>query len=131
VHIGAEVDKINHWAAKVRALEKAIPAARTKILAGPRCDSYFVFFDSQKDAAIAAQVNIHPQDGNSFRIAEAPGPEEVCISPLSGISRLTLAFFSKELCAMCRYHSQRRCGFALFWPYQKYPYLLERESLLM
>ena len=31
----------------------------------------------QKDAAIAAQANLHPEDGHSFRVFECPGPEEV------------------------------------------------------
>lgn len=39
--------------------------------------SYFVFFNNQKDAAIAAQTNLHAEDGHSFRVMEAPGPEEV------------------------------------------------------
>jgi hypothetical protein len=75
---GEEVDKIDFFAQKVRRLEKEIPATRSKILADPPCHAYFVIFNSQKDAAIAAQANIHPEDGNSFQIKEAPGPEEVC-----------------------------------------------------
>ena len=51
--------------------------ARKRALASPPCASYFVFFSSQKAAAIAAQTNIHPEDGRSFRVVEAPGPEEV------------------------------------------------------
>ena len=31
----------------------------------------------QKDAAIACAANIHPEDGHTFRVMEAPGPEEV------------------------------------------------------
>ena len=43
----------------------------------PSRTSFFVFFTSQRDAAIAAQVNLHPEDGHSFQVFEAPGPEEV------------------------------------------------------
>lgn len=75
------MDEINFFAERVRRLEKTIPATRKKILAGPACSAYFVIFNSQKDAAIAAQANIHPEDGNRFRIKEAPGPEEVRRQP--------------------------------------------------
>ena len=44
---------------------------------GAETNSYFVFFSSQTDAAVAAQANLHPEDGHSFRVFEAPGPEEV------------------------------------------------------
>jgi len=30
-----------------------------------------------QDAAIAAQVKLHPEDGHQFQVQEAPGPEEV------------------------------------------------------
>lgn len=81
-HAGAQQDAINHWAARVRQLEKDIVQAREEVLAGEATSSYFVFFSSQKDAAIAAQTNLHPEDGHSFRVYEAPGPEEVA-SPFS------------------------------------------------
>ena len=71
------MDSIDYWAGEVRRLECEIGAARKRALASPPCASYFVFFSSQKDAAIAAQTNIHPEDGRSFRVIEAPGPEEV------------------------------------------------------
>lgn len=51
-------------------------AAREAALANSPTTSYFVFFNSQKDAAIAAQTNLHAEDGHSFRVIEAPGPEE-------------------------------------------------------
>ena len=44
--------------------------------AGPSSSSYFAFFSTQKDAAFAAQTRIHPEDSHSFRVMEAPGPEE-------------------------------------------------------
>ena len=59
---------------------------REKALAGPPSTSYFVFFNSQKDAAIAAQVNLHAEDGHHFRVFEAPGPEEVSCSSLLCLS---------------------------------------------
>ena len=71
------MDSIDYWAAKVRELEAAIVRARQAALAAPPCASYFVFFNNQADAAIAAQVNLHPEDGHSFHVVEAPGPEEV------------------------------------------------------
>lgn len=74
---GEEVDSIDYWVGEVRRLECEIVDARKRALASPPCASYFVFFSSQKDAAIAAQTNIHPEDGRSFRVIEAPGPEEV------------------------------------------------------
>ncbi len=77
MHAGDHVDSIDYWAGEVRRLECEIVEARKKALASPPCASYFVFFSSQKDAAIAAQTNIHPEDGRSFRVIEAPGPEEV------------------------------------------------------
>jgi len=46
--------------------------------AGPASPSYFAFFSTQKDAAFAAQTRVHPEDSHSFRVMEAPGPEEVC-----------------------------------------------------
>ena len=75
---GEQVDSIDYWAGEVRRLEHEIVDARKRALASPPCASYFVFFSSQKAAAIAAQTNIHPEDGRSFRVVEAPGPEEVC-----------------------------------------------------
>eukprot|EP00884_Botryococcus_braunii_P001498 jgi/Botrbrau1/11349/Bobra.0038s0106.1 len=89
--IGEQVDKIDFFAQTVRRLEKEIPATRSKILAGPPCHAYFVIFNSQKDAAIAAQANIHPEDGNSFQIKEAPGPEEV------NWSTLWMSYHEREL----------------------------------
>lgn len=87
------MDSIDYWAGEVRRLEAAIVAARQRALAAPPCASFFVFFSSQKDAAVAAQANLHPEDGNSFRVTEAPGPEEVralfCVSSRS----LTPYFF--------------------------------------
>jgi hypothetical protein len=71
------VDSIDYWAGKVRELEAAIVRARAAALAAPPCASYFVFFTNQADAAIAAQVNLHPEDGHAFHVVEAPGPEEV------------------------------------------------------
>ena len=71
------MDSIDYWAGRVRELEAEIVAARQHALDAPPCASFFVFFNSQKDAAIAAQTNLHPEDGNSFRVTEAPGPEEV------------------------------------------------------
>lgn len=71
------MDAIDHWAHEVRDLEQKITAERKRVLDGPPTNSYFVFFSSQKDAAIAAQTNLHPEDGHSFRVYEAPGPEEV------------------------------------------------------
>ncbi|BDA42606.1 probable CSC1-like protein ERD4 at C-terminar half [Coccomyxa sp. Obi] len=75
--MGVKVDSIDYWAGRIRELEANIVAARQRALEAPPCASFFVFFSSQKDAAIAAQTNLHPEDGNSFRVTEAPGPEEV------------------------------------------------------
>lgn len=50
---------------------------RVRVCAGPASPSYFAFFSTQKDAALAAQTRIHPEDSHSFRVMEAPGPEEV------------------------------------------------------
>ena len=81
---GARVDSINHWAARVRELEAAIAGARARALAAPPSAAFFAFFTSQKAAAIAAQANLHPEDGHSFRVVEAPGPEEACAASASG-----------------------------------------------
>ena len=81
------MDSIDYWAGQVRQLEREIADARRRALDSPPCASFFVFFRSQKDAAIAAQTNIHPEDGRSFRVVEAPGPEEVahrCRPPVCG-----------------------------------------------
>ena len=75
--VGDRVDSIDFWAVRIRDLEHRIVAAREAALANPPTTSYFVFFNSQKDAAIAAQTNLHAEDGHSFRVIEAPGPEEV------------------------------------------------------
>ena len=71
------MDLIDHWAQEIRRLEQEIVKARQAALSTRARTSYFVFFTSQKDAAIAAQTNLHPEDGHSFRVYEAPGPEEV------------------------------------------------------
>ena len=78
-------DAIDHWAGEVRQLEKDIVEQRRKVLQGDPTSSYFVFFKTQKDAAIAAQANLHPEDGHSFRVYEAPGPEEVHQFALQGL----------------------------------------------
>ncbi|KAK9817083.1 hypothetical protein WJX72_009273 [[Myrmecia] bisecta] len=75
--IGEEVDIIDYYAAKVRELEAAILEARQKVLASEPTSSFFVFFHTQRDAAIAAQTKLHAEDGHDFRVYEAPGPEEV------------------------------------------------------
>lgn len=74
---GARVDSIDFWSARVRDLEQRISLARQAALQHAPTTSYFVFFNNQKDAAIAAQTNLHAEDGHSFRVMEAPGPEEV------------------------------------------------------
>ena len=88
---GEEVDSIDYWAGQVRQLEHEIVDARRRALEAPPCASFFVFFKTQKDAAVAAQTNIHPEDGRSFRVVEAPGPEEVthrCGPPALEICRV-------------------------------------------
>lgn len=74
---GDRVDSIDFWSMRVRDLEQRITIARQAALDNPPTTSYFVFFNNQKDAAIAAQTNLHAEDGHSFRVMEAPGPEEV------------------------------------------------------
>jgi hypothetical protein len=74
---GSRVDLIDYWAKEIRRLEIEIVNARQTALNKRARTSYFVFFTSQKDAAIAAQTKLHPEDGHSFQISEAPGPEEV------------------------------------------------------
>ncbi|KAL0050237.1 hypothetical protein WJX82_006955 [Trebouxia sp. C0006] len=74
---GDRVDSIDFWSMRVRDLEQRITIARQAALDNPPTTSYFVFFSNQKDAAIAAQTNLHAEDGHSFRVMEAPGPEEV------------------------------------------------------
>lgn len=71
------MDLIDHWAKEIRRLEVEIVKAREAAWNSKQRTSYFVFFTSQRDAAIAAQTNLHPEDGHSFRVYEAPGPEEV------------------------------------------------------
>ena len=70
------------WLLASRALWRLFCACnmrlrRVGICAGPASPSYFAFFSTQKDAALAAQTRIHPEDSHSFRVMEAPGPEEV------------------------------------------------------
>ena len=57
------------------------PSSR-RPLAARATPSYFVFFSSQRDAAVAAQVNLQAEDGHSFRVVDAPGPEDVLWSTL-------------------------------------------------
>ncbi len=76
------MDAIDHWAQRVRALEDAIGAERARCLGAEPSPAYFAFFRTQKDAAFAAQTRLHPEDGHSFRVMEAPGPDEVCLSRL-------------------------------------------------
>ena len=73
---GARVDSVDHWAGRVRGLEAQIAAARARARASPPSPAFFAFIATQKAAAIAAQTNLHPEDGHSFHVVEAPGPEE-------------------------------------------------------
>ena len=81
------MDLIDHWAQEIRRLEQEIVKARQAALSTRARTSYFVFFTSQKDAAIAAQTNLHPEDGHSFRVYEAPGPEEVLMASAPSVLR--------------------------------------------
>ncbi|EIE23620.1 hypothetical protein COCSUDRAFT_63147 [Coccomyxa subellipsoidea C-169] len=74
---GSKVDSIDYWAHSVREAEAAIAREQHRILGGLTSPSFFAFFLTQKDAALAAQTRIHSEDGHSFRVMEAPGPEEV------------------------------------------------------
>jgi len=74
---GPRVDAVDALAARVRTLETRISAARDAALAARPSPSFFVFFTSQRDAAVAAQVNLQAEDGHSFRVIDAPGPEDV------------------------------------------------------
>ncbi len=79
---GPRVDALDAAAAEVRSLEAAVAAARAAALAARPSPSYFVFFSSQRDAAIAAQAALQAEDGTSFRVLPAPGPEDVCWATL-------------------------------------------------
>jgi len=79
---GPAVDALDAAAAEVRELECAVAAARAAALAARPSPSYFVFFSSQRDAAIAAQAALQAEDGTSFRVLPAPGPEDVCWATL-------------------------------------------------
>ena len=72
-----KVDAIDVLAARVRAAEARVAAERSRALSACAAPSYFVFFESQRDAAVAAQVNLQAEDGHSFRVVDAPGPEDV------------------------------------------------------
>lgn len=76
-HAGGRQDAIDHWACKVRDLELSIREESQEALRGGPTTSFFVFFSSQRDAAIAAQTSLLAQGGHAFRVTEAPGPEEV------------------------------------------------------
>ena len=86
------VDAIDTLARRVRDLEAKISGARAAALSSRPTSSFFVFFDSQRDAAIAAQVNLQAEDGHSFTVVDAPGPEEVIV-----FSPLSLFFFQTRL----------------------------------
>lgn len=73
------MDLIDHWAGEVRRLEAAVVEARQAALQSRARTAFFVFFTCQRDAAVAAQANLTPEDGLSFRVHEAPGPEEASI----------------------------------------------------
>ena len=98
VAAGEMQDAVDHWAAQVRQLEKEIAKAREEVLMGEPTNAYFVFFSSQKDAAIAAQTNLHPEDGHSFRVHEAPGPEEVRCSSCFTTSRAACGDRTHSIC---------------------------------
>ena len=68
---GDRVDSIDFWSMRVRDLEQRITIARQAALDNPPTTSYFVFFSNQKDAAIAAQTNLHAEDGHSFKVGFA------------------------------------------------------------
>ena len=72
----------------MRSLEIAIDKERTKCLGSEPSPSFFAFFRTQKDAAFAAQTRLHPEDGHSFRVMEAPGPDEVLLLSLLGLMRM-------------------------------------------
>lgn len=58
-----QVDAINHWAQKVRELEAAVGEARQRALRSPPTTSFFVFFNDQRAATVAAQVHRPWQQG--------------------------------------------------------------------
>ena len=82
----------------MRDLEQRITVAREAALENPPTTSYFVFFNNQKDAAIAAQTNLHAEDGHSFRVMEAPGPEEVGIMALTNAAPATIIILGRSCC---------------------------------
>ncbi len=81
------MDSVDHWAGRVRGLEAQIAAARARARSSPPSPAFFAFFATQKAAAIAAQTNLHPEDGHSFHVVEAPGPEEARGTPPLGARR--------------------------------------------
>ncbi|EFJ49655.1 hypothetical protein VOLCADRAFT_104236 [Volvox carteri f. nagariensis] len=68
-------DKINDLLVQVR---KARVAAANKA----HTPSWFVFFRTQRAAAMASQCIIHAEDNRQFRVHPAPGPDEVNWSAL-------------------------------------------------
>ena len=55
----------------------------------------FVFFKTQKAAALASQALIHGEDNREFLVVPAPGPEEVTMFTQSSASLVAeLAFIS-------------------------------------
>lgn len=91
------VDAIDALAGRVRGLEAKISTARAAALSSRPTSSFFVFFDSQRDAAIAAQVNLQAEDGHSFTVVDAPGPEEVSEREMRSFFPGFRGFFSLSL----------------------------------
>lgn len=75
------VDAVGAAAARVRAAEDAVAAAQAAAAAAASrpATSYIAFFATQAAAAAAAAVPPFPQGWRrAFRVARAPGPDQVC-----------------------------------------------------
>ncbi|KAG2438979.1 hypothetical protein HYH02_010771 [Chlamydomonas schloesseri] len=83
--LGLTGDKVrlkHYHLQQVKDIMKKVQEARRRAFDTAHTPSWFVFFRTQRAAAVAAQCVLHAEDNRQFRVHPAPGPEEVNWSAL-------------------------------------------------
>ncbi|KAG2443726.1 hypothetical protein HXX76_002072 [Chlamydomonas incerta] len=79
---GEEVRLKHYHLRKVKEIMAEVEEARRRAFDTAHTPSWFVFFRTQRAAAVAAQCVLHAEDNRKFRVHPAPGPDEVNWSTL-------------------------------------------------
>ncbi|PNW73839.1 hypothetical protein CHLRE_13g574850v5 [Chlamydomonas reinhardtii] len=83
--LGLTGDKVrlkHYHLQQVKKIMEEVRVARQRAFDTQHTPSWFVFFRTQRAAAVAAQCVLHAEDNRQFRVHPAPGPEEVNWSAL-------------------------------------------------